>query len=102
MNESTTPHSNHQFPAPKVRSLFWRDLPDCCVLLLKNDALTDRAILVGGGRKQLTLVLYRDAMRGLVDVIFERGTVPSDAVLLALGRTIVDHLAAAPEWGDAP
>jgi hypothetical protein len=102
MNESTAPNSNYNFAAPKVRSLFWRDLPRCAVLIVSEASSADRAIVMVGGCEQLRLLLFRESLRGYVDVMVERGTVPSDQALLAMGRTIIAHLAAVPEWRDAP
>jgi hypothetical protein len=101
MNENTSPGSNHKVPAPKVRWLFWRDLPDCTVLIVSDSWMFDRAIVMEGGRAQVRLRLFLGSLSGCLNVTVERGKVPSDNALLAMGRTIMAHLAAVPEWRDA-
>lgn len=100
MNENTSPTSNHEFPAPKVWSLAWKDLPGCLVLISRTGLSSDRAIVKIDGREQVSLLLFRESLRGYVDVAVERGQVPSDQALLAMGRTIMAHLASVPEWRD--
>jgi hypothetical protein len=102
MNEKASPNSNHKFPAPKVWMLAWKDLPGCAVLISRTIMSSDEAVVSVDHRKQLTLLLFRESLRGYVDVTVERGTVPDDQALLAMGRTIMAHLAAAPEWRDGP
>jgi len=100
MNENTSPPSNHKFPAPKVWMLAWPDLPGCAVLISRTILSSDEAIVSEDHRKQLTLLLFQDSLRGYVDVSVERGVIPSDQALLAMGRTILAHFASAPEWRD--
>jgi hypothetical protein len=100
MNENTSPNSDHKFPAPKVRSLAWQDLPGCTVLLSQTIMSSDEAIVMVAGRKQLSLLLFRESLRGYVDISVEPGVIPSDQALLAMGRTVMAHLASAPEWRD--
>ena len=61
---------------------------------------SDEAIVMVAGREQVRLFLFREPLRGHVDVMVESGTIPSDQALLAMGRTIMAHLAALPEGRD--
>ena len=100
MNENTSPISHHNFPAPKVRELVWQDLPNCSVLIARTIMSADEAIVMAAGREQLRLILFRESLRGYVDVSVTRGVDPSDQALLAMGRTIMAHFAAVPAWRD--
>ena len=102
MNENTSPNSNLKFPAPQVRSLAWEDLPDCTVLISLTIMSSDEAIVMVAGREQVRLILFRESLRGYVDVSVKRGVDPSDQALLAMGRTIMAHFAVVPEWRDLP
>ena len=100
MNENTSPNSHQNFPAPKVRELVWEDLPNCSVLIARTIMSADEAIVMAAGCEQLRLILFRESLRGYVDVSVKRGVDPSDQALLAMGRTIMAHFAAVPEWRD--
>ena len=102
MNENSYPNNNYKLATPKVRSLFWQDRPDCAVLISSTDLSTDQATIIERSRQQVTLLLCRESRRGYVAVMVGRGTVPSDQALLAIGRTIMAHFAAVPEWRDTP
>ena len=99
-NESKSPDSTNRSTPLPVRQLAWADLPGCIVLV--SEASPDGAIVFMDGREQVALLLFRESARGLVDVVVPPGTVPNDKALLAMGRTIMAHLAAVPEWRDAP
>ena len=100
MNENTSPNSNHNFPTPKVRSLVWQDLPDCSVMISRTIMSSDEAIVIVAGREQVRMFLFRESLRGYVDVMVDPGKIPSDRALLAMGRTIMAHLAALAEGRD--
>ena len=70
MNESTSPTSNHKFPAPKVWSLYWKDLPDCAVLISRTIMSSDEAIVSVDHRKELALLLSRESLRGYLRSVF--------------------------------
>lgn len=71
-------------------------------MVLVSEGSPDCAVVYLDGREQVTLLLFRESARGLLDVIVPPGTIPDDKALLAMGRTIVAHLAAVPEWKDLP
>ena len=100
MNDNKLNNLDHHSSPIPIRQLSWPDLPGCIVLV--SDGSPDCAIVFMDGREQVALLLFRESALGLLDVIVPPGTIPNDNALLAMGRTIMAHLAAVPEWRDAP
>ena len=100
MNGNHSPPSNRYLLPPRGQRLSSPDFPGCVIQFAQTRLSTDDASIVVGGRETSRLLLFRDSMRGLVDIFIQHGTVPSDTALLAMGRTIMDHLATVPEWRD--
>lgn len=100
MNGNTSPHSNRNLLPPRDQRLSWPDFPGCVIQFAQTSLSTDDDSIVVGGREENRLLLLGDSMQGVDDVLIERGTVPSDTALLAMGRIIMDHLATVPEWRD--
>jgi len=94
MNENASPESTHNVGPQSHRQLSWEDRPHCFGVISAGSPTC--AIVFVDGREQFVLVLLHRTERGVFKVGFTHVAVPERA-LVALGRTIVAHLATAPE-----
>ncbi len=102
MKRKSAPNPDQKSAARSIQRLHWQDLPGCEVEITSVAFSADHAVVFLGDREQLSLLLFRESMRNVVNITVERGVVPTDPVLLAMGRTIMAHFAAVPEWRNIP
>ena len=81
--------------ASKHQSVSWCDLRGYVAVIAPFSPTSDQCSVQFEGRELATLILFKDAHTGMVDIRFRME--PEDATLIAIGRTIRAHQRACNE-----
>jgi len=85
------------YPPNRYQHFVWKDLPGCTAILEPLVPSIDQASVQLAGKERATLLLFREALVGMVELQFSE--TPDDATLLVVGRTVVAHQRACCEGG---
>jgi hypothetical protein len=84
-------HRKTKNPMSKTLQYTWNDLGDCVAILSAFTETIDQACVLYEGRPCATLFLPHDGMVASVELHLVAGEDPPDAVLIAVGRTLIEH-----------